>query len=177
MPIAPNSIDDLVCTTFDDDFIDGNGPYSQLSSSIRPRREWRWQGALHSIDDHPAIIFTDNGEQQWYTHGTRHRPEHLGPAWIKPSPLLQLYYAAGELHRRGGPAMIYLNCEKWYQCNVLHRGDGPAVIRTIKWGVILNDPPTIEWWFNGTRFKNVTDWGKSNPIDPSVFTLLKLQYG
>jgi hypothetical protein len=177
MSIKPNSIDDLVCTTFSDGDIWENGPYSQLTDNARPRREWRWQGALHSIDDHPAIIFSDNGEQQWYAHGTRHRPEHLGPAWIKTSPSLQLYYAAGELHRRGGPAMIYPSSEKWYQCNVLHRADGPAIVRTSRWGLVHIDPPAIEWWFNGSRFKDVDEWGKFNPIDPEVFTLLKLEYG
>jgi hypothetical protein len=175
MSIAPNSIDDLVCTTFDDDF--GDGPYSQLSSSMRPRREWRWLGALHSVDDHPAIIFSDNGEAHWYTHGLRHRPEHLGPAWIKFEPSLQIYYATGEIHRRGGPAMVYPDHEKWYQCNVLHRADGPAIIRSYRSGMVPIDPPAIEWWFNGSRFKNVDDWGKSNPIDPEVFTLLKLEHG
>ena len=177
MSIKPNSINDLVCTTFNEDFIDGNGPYSQLSASDRPRQEWRWQNSLHSIDDHPAIIFSDNGEQQWYAHGLRHRPEHLGPAWIKDNSSLQLYYAAGELHRRGGPAMIYPDHEKWYQCNRLHRDDGPASIHTVRQGWSIGKSSPIEWWFNGNRFKDVDDWGKSNPIDPSVFTLLKLEYG
>jgi hypothetical protein len=174
MSIKPNSINDLVCTTFNKDFIDGDGPYSQLSASDRPRQEWRWQNSLHSIDDHPAIIFSDNGEQQWYAHGLRHRPEHLGPAWIKNDPSLQLYYATGELHRHGGPAMIYPGYEKWYQCNVLHRADGPAIVR---WARVHHMQADIEWWFNGNRFKDVDEWGKFNPIDPSVFTLLKLEYG
>jgi hypothetical protein len=173
MPIAPNSINDLVCTTFSDGDIWENGPYSQLTDSTRPRREWRWQGALHSIDDHPAIIYSDNGEQQWYAHGERHRPEHLGPAWIKITPSLQLYYSAGNLHRRGGPAMIYPSSEKWYQCNRLHRADGPAITRR-RPNAFMHE---IEWWFNGNRFKDVDEWGKYNPIDPSVFTLLKLEYG
>jgi hypothetical protein len=173
MSIKPNSINDLVCTTFNDEFIGGDGPYSQLSSSERPRREWRWQNSLHSIDDHPAIIFSDNGEQQWYAHGLRHRPEHLGPAWIKDDPSMQIYYATGEIHRRGGPAMIYHDTDKWYQCNRLHRADGPAVTRRR----VTHFMREIEWWFNGNRFKDVDEWGKSNPIDPSVFTLLKLEYG
>jgi hypothetical protein len=169
MSIAPNSINDLVYTRFDDNSIDGAGAfYSQLN----PRREWRWQGALHSVDDHPAII-SDNGEQQWYTYGLRHRPEHLGPAWINTSASLDLYYANGELHRRGGPAMIYPDCEKWYQCNCLHRADGPAIVRSAR----ERFKDDIEWWFNGNRFKDVDEWGKYNPIDPDVFTLLKLEYG
>ena len=173
MSIAPNSIEDLICTTFSDGDIWENGPYSQLTDNNRPRREWHWQNSLHSVNDHPAVIFSDNGEQQWYAHGLRHRPEHLGPAWIKITPSLQLYYAAGKLHRRLGPAMIYPGQEKWYQHNRLHRTDGPAILRSIPQLSL----PDVEWWYNGARFTDIDDWGKSNPIDPEVFTLLKLEYG
>ena len=76
-----------------------------------------------------------------------------------------------------GPAMVHPSYEKWYRYGLRHRADGPATIRFCRAGIILIDPPQIEWWFKGIQFNNVTDWGKSNPIDPDVFTLLKLQYG
>ena len=38
------------------------------------------------------------------------------------------YNSAGQLHRDGGPAVIWCNgCKEWWQNGKLHREDGPAV--------------------------------------------------
>jgi len=41
------------------------------------------------------------------------------------------YNKDGQLHREGGPAVIWKNgSEFWYKNNLLHREDGPATITT-----------------------------------------------
>ena len=51
------------------------------------------------------------------------------------------YNSSGNLHRLGGPAIIYANgSERWYQNGRLHREDGPAVVRA---------DGSNDWFLNG----------------------------
>ena len=51
--------------------------------------------------------------------------------------------AEGELHRVGGPAVIWVDgYQEWYLHGKRHRIDGPAVILT---------DGTFEWWENDVR--------------------------
>ena len=53
----------------------------------------------------------------------------------------KLWYRNGNIHREGGPAVIYLNGTKeWYQNGLRHREDGPA--RELPDG-------RKRWWING----------------------------
>ena len=53
----------------------------------------------------------------------------------------------GQLHRIGGPAVLYSTGAKhWYQNNRLHRTDGPA----IEWASGRKD-----WYINGKRLTEV----------------------
>jgi hypothetical protein len=144
---------------------------------LRPqvkREEWLWNGQLHSVDDHPAVIIRDGEELQWYTHGLRHRDELLGPAWSKPKAGAYTYYAMGEIHRTLGPAMIMPHIEKWYRHGKLHRGDGPAIFRT--------DSPEnmfelyVEWAWNGSTFSSLEGWAEASNCDPELYVMLKLKY-
>lgn len=101
--------------------------------------EWRWEGQLHSVADHPAVIVDGGDQLYWYTHGQQDRNEFLGPAVIHPAK--NRYVKLGKLHRTSGPAVEYPNGRlEWYQHNKRHRLDGPAC----EW-------PTgrLEWWQNG----------------------------
>ena len=55
------------------------------------------------------------------------------------------YNSAGQLHRTGGPAIVYAGGTKyWMQNGILHRTDGPAI-------EIANGHR--EWWQNGRRHR------------------------
>jgi len=86
---------------------------------------------------------TMNGTESWSFKGKLHRDG--GPAVVGVE--LQAWYQYGELHREdGGPARTYLNGRKeWYFKGKLHRTDGPAVEGCLPEGT------TIEWWRFGKR--------------------------
>jgi hypothetical protein len=133
------------------------------------RQEWKWNGFLHSVDDHPAVVIEELDEKQWYKHGQRHRAEHLGPAWSKGTPYWDAYYNSGVLHRVNGPAMINPHVEKWYQFNERHRADGPAVEH-------VNG--TKEWWLSGRHFNKLDDWLTYNKtISDDMKLMIKITYG
>ena len=92
------------------------------------REEWRWEGKLHSVADHPSVIISNGKELQWHNYGRRHREENIGPAWIKNNGIFKIYYNMNEIHRSYGPAMIEPKSERWYYFGALHRKDGPAII-------------------------------------------------
>ena len=84
------------------------------------RETWRWNCMLHSVDDHPAEIFTDSNaniiSRGWYTQGVRHRDSWRGPALI--SDHYSRYFSAGLTHRRDGPAIEYTDGDKgWWLHN------------------------------------------------------------
>jgi hypothetical protein len=81
------------------------------------RETWRWNCMLHSVDDHPAEIFTDSNKHiassAWYTQGVRHRDSWRGPAFICDH--YSRYFSVGLTHRSDGPAIIYASgTEYWY---------------------------------------------------------------
>jgi hypothetical protein len=131
------------------------------------REEWRWEGKLHSVDDHPSVIIDSGKELQWHKYGWRHREERIGPAWIKNNGIFQIYYNMDEIHRSNGPAMIEPESQKWYHLGKLHRKDGPAVIYI---------DGKVEWHWRGTKY-NLNDWAVASCVDPELFTMLKLEYG
>lgn len=100
------------------------------------REEWLLNGQLHK-EDGPAIIW-ENGGQEWYLYGVRHRGNDL-PALIIVGQKKEWWFN-GQLHRENGPAIIYdYGREKWYTHGMRHRRDGPAV--RYEFG-------GEEWWFD-----------------------------
>jgi hypothetical protein len=96
------------------------------------RRDFAYNGKLHSFNDQPAIIWPD-GTQQWYRHGEIHRCNDL-PADINVDDgngnRTMRWYRHGSLHRVNGPAVIWFEGSMfWYQYGRLHRDGGlPAVM-------------------------------------------------
>jgi len=57
----------------------------------------------------------------------------------------KLWYRNGNIHREGGPAVIYLNGTKeWYQNGLRHREGGPAIERA---------DGVKAWYQNGLRHR------------------------
>jgi hypothetical protein len=169
MPIKPTSLDHLEYSDYRASRASGGGWVDNQRV-----QEWRWRpngntgvGVLHSVDDHPAIIFGDDDEICWYTHGERHRPEHLGPAWIRRGHS-EIYYSHGWLHRRSGPAIVTETVSKWYVYNQLHRIDGPAIIHT-RVGI-------TEWWFMDEYYDDFNEWCRHAQVDSEMKLMLKLKY-
>lgn len=167
MPISPSSLNDLEYRKSAITGIHQSGW----------REEWRWNGALHSFDDHPAVIINNGEEEQWYKYGLRHRDENIGPAWIKHKNNIQSYYKLDQVHRINGPAITTPAEFKWYRYNKLHREDGPAVERRSPGGFIIVSPPRYEWWWDGVYFDDIDQWGEESNVDPELFILVKLKYG
>ena len=159
MTIQPISIDQLDYTCSD---TEPGGPFGF--------RSWMWNGQLHSVDDHPALILGDGTNIQWYKYGLRHRDESFGPAWIKNE--IETWYNNGQIHRKNGPAMISPLTEKWYCRGELHRDDGPAVI--VKYVVKSEQQGSDRgWYWHGMR-QSFDSWALN--IDPELAVLLKMKY-
>jgi len=78
-----------------------------------------------------------NGTKEWYNNGQLHRKG--GPAIIDADGGEE-WYENGQLHREGGPAIIDADGgEEWYENGQRHREGGPAIVN--KYGP--------EWWFRG----------------------------
>ena len=130
------------------------------------REEWRLDGELHSVDDHPAVRF-DSGESYWYKHGKRHRDGDQ-PAWIKDDGKIQLWFQDGDLHRENGPAFISYNQELYYRHNVQHREDGPAVID--------RESKEVRWFYDGIEQDNFDEWLEKHDKNTELYVKLKLMY-
>lgn len=173
MPLKPTSIKDLeYIRRVREDFQWKNPEVHE---------EWRWEGLLHSVDDHPAVIIAKGRTQFWYTHGVKNRPEHLGPAGIEPGigPGTLSYYKMGHLHRDKGPALISAYESKWYQHGLIHRADGPAVITHQDPNAAWNSARAARefvWYLHDHRYDNMNEWGEESGVDPELFVLLKLKY-
>ena len=170
VPLFPTSLDDL----------EYNRVRYTWQNKSGWREEWRLEGSLHSINDHPAVIMSGAlDEEHWYNHGVRHRDEILGPAWTKLNSNIQSYYHNGKLHRTAGPAMITPADKKWYRHDLLHREDGPALERINAPGTtqINYFPSLYEWWWDGIPYTNLDEWGEGSGVDPELFVLIKLKYG
>ena len=154
MPLEPQNMSDL-------EYIDTRSTFGQR------RQEWHWQGQFHSINDQAAVIVADGQELMWYSHGLRHRDEHLGPAWIKNGLEIEAYYSYDKLHRENGPAIVGPVRHKWYEHGKCSRRDGPAII---------NNDGTVEWWFRDARMLNLDQWGEVSGCDLELFVMLKLKY-
>ena len=139
------------------------------------RHEWFWDGLHHSVEDYPAIVILPDNEQRWLHHGRLHRPEELGPAWIKPQNDIEVYYRDGHIHRENGPAMISPRASKWYKYGNLHRLDGPAVIRHSVNKFEPINPSKYEWWVNGYQY-SFDDLADLKIISPEEYVMLKLKY-
>lgn len=169
MPILPTSFSDLELR-------------EDIVANHTPRRRYFWNGALHSVEDQPAVIIEghNNLQLQWYTHGLRNRPQELGPAWIKKSKSVDIYYKNDEIHRNDGPAMISPYETKWYQSGELHREDGPAIVRSTQYispgSTIFSYDSMYEWHWRGKAYENIDAWGNNGKVDPEVFVMLKLKY-
>jgi hypothetical protein len=65
------------------------------------------------------------------------------------------YYLHGQLHRINGPAVEYIDGDKfWFIKGLYHREDGPACIRVSGY---------IEWALNGRRCESLNDWLMHHP--------------
>lgn len=79
----------------------------------------------------------------------------------------------GELHRVGGPAVIWgSGRQMWYQDGLLHRTDGPAIIGWqcqqlwyVKGKLHRTDGPAVEhadgtreWWLDGVQVDQLEHW-------------------
>ena len=138
------------------------------------REEWRLEGALHSVNDEPAVVVDGGEELQWYKMGLRHRDEIFGPAWVKGKTGIFTYYNLDLIHRMNGPAMVGNHSMKWYTHGKITRGDGPAVI--MHDGVTTDAGLTHEWWYNGSRCNNFDRWAEVSYCDSELYVMLKLQY-
>lgn len=136
----------------------------------RLRHEWRYNGTLHSVDDHPSVIVQDGVEKMWHANGLLHRDESLGPAWIKDSGATEVYYTTGEINRRNGPAVLSHSEMKWCRHSRMHRTDGPALIRECRDGV------QETWWYDGVEFSTFEGWAEIAKPDPELYVFLKLKY-
>jgi len=65
--------------------------------------------------------------------------------FVFSSDVLTIYAKNENIHRLGGPAIIFKNgtSNEWVQNGLLHRLDGPAV----------NYPSRTEFWINGKRYE------------------------
>lgn len=133
------------------------------------REVWTYNGAYHNINDDPAVIINGGEELQWWMHGHRHRPEYLGPAWIKSKSGISTYYNLGEIHRRNGPAMITPTGWKWYFHGKVSRLDGPAIYDSEYYKSYI-------WYYNGSPY-SFEEWVKASGCSPELYILLKLEYG
>jgi hypothetical protein len=145
----------------------------ELDYELKPhgngtREEWRLNGALHSVNDEPAVVIDNGTELMWYTHGQRHR--NNGPAWVKGERGSFLWYKTGELHRTDGPAIVTLNAQQWYQHGKMHNTEGPARIERRSGKIIM------QWWINGVEYKTIDDWAEAGQIDDQLFVMTKLKY-
>ena len=96
----------------------------------------------------PAVIY-DDGEEQWYQYGQRHRED--GPAAINGKT--EYWFKRGKLHREGGPAKIRHDLHEayaleWFKDGVRHNSDGPAWHYITKTG-----GETKHWWVDGRRHR------------------------
>jgi len=153
MPLKPTTLDDLELFQYE-----RGGKYYKT---------WTWNDTLHSVEDHPSLIIRDGQgaiiEQQWHTHGMRHRDGDK-PAWIKDD--VMLFYKNGEMHRDDGPAWEGITEQKWYRHNQLHRLDGPAVEG-------LKIAP--QWYLDGYAI-TMQQWGDDPRVDNELFVYFKLIY-
>lgn len=94
-------------------------------------------------------INPDNGAKRWTDHfGLLHRKD--GPALIYLSGL-SIWYKHGRFHREGGPAIEWPNGRKeWYTDGRLNRLDGPAV----------EDKSGNEFWINDTEYIDLTNYAR-----------------
>jgi len=96
-------------------------------------------GRLHSFDDGCAVE-NNNGDKFWYRKGELHRKG--GPAIVFSNGDKE-WYKKGRRHKSNGPAVERINGDKhWFKRGKYHRKNGPA----IEWGNGNND-----WYYEGTR--------------------------
>ncbi len=108
------------------------------------RTKWFLFGKLNSINDQPAIIYS-NGVRQWYQNGKIHR-DNDQPAIIYANGKRE-WYQNDKCHRDNDqPAIICKNgALGWYQNGKIHRdNDQPAIIYA---------DGKREWYQNGIRGK------------------------
>lgn len=152
--------------------------YSVKRTGHVDREEWKYEGVLHSINDEPAVVINGGEEMQWWKHGSRHRDEHDGPAWVKGKSGIFTYYNLGEIHRRHGPAMINPRSLTWYHYGTISRNDGPAIISGGKAvNGKLTGEITYKWWYDGLSYLYMKDWAEAANCDPEIYVMLKLKYG
>jgi len=140
----------------------------ELISNDRVREEWRLNGALHSVNDEPAVIINDGDELMWYTHGLRNRDG--GPAWVQGERGVFMWYNAGQLHRKDGPALVSVHSQQWYEHGLMHNATGPARLENRAGGTY------IQWWLNGTEYDSIDDWAQAGNVDGQLLVMTKLKY-
>ena len=96
-----------------------------------PIRVWKNnKGQYHRVDGSAVEIGGENGRQEWWLNGKRHRTD--GPAVVYNNTsnvsVKQEYWLNGLRHREDGPAIEYNNelREWWFYKGSIHRLDGPA---------------------------------------------------
>ncbi len=71
------------------------------------------------------------------------------------------------LHRDGGPAVVGVDHERWYQFGKIHREDGPAS---------TNSTGAIKWYLNNTPY-SFEEWCSKVQLSKEKLLELVLKYG
>ena len=133
-----------------------NGPAVEYADGTK---RWLQDGQYHRIDG-PAMEYP-TGDNRWFINGKELTEAEFNQASKVTMSEQDVFDALkyrievdtrgtrwyrnvmGQLHRIGGPAVLYSTGAKhWYQNNRLHRTDGPA----IEWASGRKD-----WYINGKR--------------------------
>ena len=84
------------------------------------------------------LIKSDASCKEWFLNGELHRENGPALEYINGD---KYWYTHGKVHREAGPAVEFANGDNfWYINNKLHREDGPAIEYSDR---------GKEWYFNG----------------------------
>lgn len=127
-------------------------------------QEWWRHGLRHRDNDLPAIV-KHTGHKAWFINGICHRNNDL-PTEIYPDGT-RIWIKNGNIHRDNDlPAIIKNNSLAWYQNNQLHREKGPARIYTqsgvIFW--IIRDRfinPAVDKWIKKNKLSSYETWNET----------------
>jgi len=114
----------------------------------------------------------DNGGEEWFLNGNRHRED--GPA-IEYADGSKRWYLNDKMHREDGPAIERADGYKaWYLNGKMHREDGPAIERAAGYKAwYLNGEQLSEAEFNARTKPTASCEGKVVEVDGVKYKLVK----
>ena len=114
----------------------------------------------------------DNGGEEWFLNGNRHRED--GPA-IEYADGSKRWYLNDKMHREDGPAIERADGYKaWYLNGKMHREDGPAIERAAGYKAwYLNGEQLSEAEFNARTKPKPSCEGKVIEVDGVKYKLTK----